>query len=333
MTDYNVGYKKPPVDHQFQKGQSGNPNGRRKGSLSFKKTFSKELNSNIILANGEKISKGEAIIKQAVNNAATGNEKSIKIVMPYMINDERDKNNEKVIKRLKEEFGLSDKDLKNYANTGFIYFNSTNILNEISKNQILDYNIALESVRTNCFFAILHSLDNVIDIANNIYRTMTEEYCFWENLEDFFIDTEIDEEKQNLLIQKYEKEREYTRPSFELYRLSFQFLLFFMDYRKRRYVELLEQNTDLHFYNKAEKEFFSRSSIQKKYKIYVSKHPEYELSEKEEMANFEVLKEKYKDFKHIKEYEKDMFEDIRKMKLEEFNPVIHWYFDKKKLDS
>ena len=133
MTDYNVGYKKPPVDHQFQKGQSGNPNGRRKGSLSFKKTFTKELNSKILLANGEKISKGEAIIKQTVNNAATGNEKSIKIVMSYMINDERDKNNEKVIKRLKEEFGLSDKDLKNYANTGFIYFNSTNILKEISK--------------------------------------------------------------------------------------------------------------------------------------------------------------------------------------------------------
>ena len=133
MTDYNVGYKKPPVDHQFQKGQSGNPNDRRKGSLSFKKTFTKELNSKILLANGEKISKGEAIIKQTVNNAATGNEKSIKIVMSYMINDERDKNNEKVIKRLKEEFGLSDKDLKNYANTGFIYFNSTNILKEISK--------------------------------------------------------------------------------------------------------------------------------------------------------------------------------------------------------
>jgi hypothetical protein len=28
-TDYDVGYRKPPKDHQFPKGQSGNPGGRR----------------------------------------------------------------------------------------------------------------------------------------------------------------------------------------------------------------------------------------------------------------------------------------------------------------
>lgn len=28
MSDYKVGYKKPPKEHRFKKGQSGNPNGR-----------------------------------------------------------------------------------------------------------------------------------------------------------------------------------------------------------------------------------------------------------------------------------------------------------------
>ena len=30
--DYKVGYKKPPLHTRFQKGQSGNPRGRPKGS-------------------------------------------------------------------------------------------------------------------------------------------------------------------------------------------------------------------------------------------------------------------------------------------------------------
>jgi hypothetical protein len=33
--DYVVGYGKPPVEHRFKKGLSGNPKGRRKGSKNF----------------------------------------------------------------------------------------------------------------------------------------------------------------------------------------------------------------------------------------------------------------------------------------------------------
>ncbi len=34
--DYTVGYGKPPVENRFQKGQSGNPGGRRRGTKTLR---------------------------------------------------------------------------------------------------------------------------------------------------------------------------------------------------------------------------------------------------------------------------------------------------------
>ena len=42
--NYDVGYKKPPMSTQFKKGQSGNKNGRPKGSLNMNTILNKELN-------------------------------------------------------------------------------------------------------------------------------------------------------------------------------------------------------------------------------------------------------------------------------------------------
>lgn len=39
----DVGYGKPPKKSQFKKGESGNPKGRPKGSLSFKTLMKKQL--------------------------------------------------------------------------------------------------------------------------------------------------------------------------------------------------------------------------------------------------------------------------------------------------
>ena len=42
--EYEVGYGKPPKGSQFQKGQSGNPRGPKKGSRGLKKDLHKALN-------------------------------------------------------------------------------------------------------------------------------------------------------------------------------------------------------------------------------------------------------------------------------------------------
>jgi Family of unknown function (DUF5681) len=79
-----VGYGRPPRHSQFAKGRSGNPKGRPKGSKNFGLVLEDELNTKIsINENGKRksITKREAVAKQIVNKAASGDTKAIPIVL------------------------------------------------------------------------------------------------------------------------------------------------------------------------------------------------------------------------------------------------------------
>src|ERR1043166_1696739 len=83
-SDYPVGYGKPPRHTRFKKGQSGNPKGRPKRTESFARLARRTLNERIaIRENGEHriISKLEAVLKQLVNKAATGDARAIRDVI------------------------------------------------------------------------------------------------------------------------------------------------------------------------------------------------------------------------------------------------------------
>ena len=80
-----VGYRKPPKHTQFARGNSGNPNGRPKGSRNFATVIQAELKRRVpVTEDGKrkKITKREAVAKQLVNKAASGDHPAIKLVMP-----------------------------------------------------------------------------------------------------------------------------------------------------------------------------------------------------------------------------------------------------------
>lgn len=82
--DYEVGYRKPPVHTRFQKGQSGNPSGRPKGSINVATALEKELNTPVtIKENGRTrtITKLQAAIKQLVNKAAGGDPRALHLLL------------------------------------------------------------------------------------------------------------------------------------------------------------------------------------------------------------------------------------------------------------
>jgi len=84
---YDVGYKKPPKNGRFKKGQSGNPNGRPKGSKNFVTILTKELNQKITVnENGKQknISRMEAMVKRLVAEALQGERRSLITLIDIM---------------------------------------------------------------------------------------------------------------------------------------------------------------------------------------------------------------------------------------------------------
>lgn len=81
---YQVGKGRPPRQHQFKPGRSGNSSGRPKGSRGVNAVIAKAMSEKVVVTeNGQRreISKLEAAAKQLANQAAGGDHKAAKLVM------------------------------------------------------------------------------------------------------------------------------------------------------------------------------------------------------------------------------------------------------------
>ena len=85
---YEVGYRKPPKNTQFQKGRSGNPQGRPKGTLNVATVLERTLREPVVInENGQRktITKMEAALKQLVNRAASGDLAALRQLMALVV--------------------------------------------------------------------------------------------------------------------------------------------------------------------------------------------------------------------------------------------------------
>jgi hypothetical protein len=78
------GYCNPPETTRFKKGQSGNPQGRPKGTLNMATVLERTLREKVVINESGKrktITKLEAAIKQLTNKAASGDLKALQLLV------------------------------------------------------------------------------------------------------------------------------------------------------------------------------------------------------------------------------------------------------------
>jgi hypothetical protein len=84
-SNYRVGYGRPPKEHQFQSGKSGNPSGRPKGARSFKTDLRDELCEVVSISDDNsqtiEVTKQRAIIKTLLRMAIAGDPRAIATIV------------------------------------------------------------------------------------------------------------------------------------------------------------------------------------------------------------------------------------------------------------
>jgi len=74
----------PPKDTRFRPGQSGNPNGRPKGSVSFQTLIERELRKSVVInehGRQKRFTKQEIIVRRLAHDGIKGDYKAIALLM------------------------------------------------------------------------------------------------------------------------------------------------------------------------------------------------------------------------------------------------------------
>lgn len=198
--DYAVGYARPPAASQFRPGQSGNPSGRRKGSI--KKNALPALNDErlktIILEEAYRsipindhngpidIPMAQAIVRSLAVNAAKGNQRAQRLFTELLTSVERDN------KKLHDE----------WLQTAINY--KVEWDEELARRKKFGIEAPLP---------IPHPDDIVIDMNSGAVRIngpMTrEDKVKWDELRDLKTAIKLDLDEMTILLAKQPDQRDY----------------------------------------------------------------------------------------------------------------------------
>jgi hypothetical protein len=97
-----VGYGKPPAEHRFKPGKSGNPRGRPRSLPELSELTAKELRRRgYVMVDGKRlsVSRLELVIKQLIANAAKGNPKPLGFLMAMIAKHEAKERRKAILAR------------------------------------------------------------------------------------------------------------------------------------------------------------------------------------------------------------------------------------------
>ena len=104
--DYNVGYGKPPANHQFQPGTSGNPKGRPKGIKNLSTDLEEELNQKVSVTEAgqqTQTTKQRAMIKTLFAKAMSGDVRASDVLIKLILGLEASRINSNQVEVLEDE--------------------------------------------------------------------------------------------------------------------------------------------------------------------------------------------------------------------------------------
>lgn len=336
MIDKNTGYKKPPKKNQFKKGQSGNPKGRPKGSISFKGMLKKELNSCIQTSEGT-ITKAEAMIKQVVNGAVLGNLKNVEQITKLYDPDKEDKN-KLFIDRVIDALNLTEKEVDALLDDKYPFLRSKDVLRELTKKDILSYENAVSSVIANIMIAHVYVLDKVINQAFLIYNTVIEESTYWETIDKVLFDLDVDEKIKNKMMKKYAKTRQYERPSDEIIQFSCKYIALLLMKKNNTFAEIRDTNSRIPYYQIALERCLNKADPNSVALKYKKEYPNTSYDKKDAKQDLDLYMYKYEQLRKL-EYnfsiESDSFnmtrndyDNINNLITECSDSLLKWYYKK-----
>lgn len=106
MTDYNVGFKKPPKHSRFKKGVSGNPRGRPKGTQNYESHIQEALNTRVRMTKDgvqRSVAAVEAVMMVQLEKALKGDTRAAKEVLAHARAVAPDNANELDISKVTDE--------------------------------------------------------------------------------------------------------------------------------------------------------------------------------------------------------------------------------------
>lgn len=220
-SNYNIGYGKPPKGSQFKPGQCGNFKGRPKG---IKRTdlddmLEKELQSLIPLTNGGKITKEMAIIKQICNKAANGDYKSGKLILNVKAKQQQNALGRSFLEKLIRDGYLTESNARDYVATSRLLTLNTlpNAVYNLHREYYVKKTMAYEAAKDMLFLSGIWDASLPIKRFSDILRDLSSEYYFWEGVDASLGCIDPDETEKERILSELEANREYARPSKELY--------------------------------------------------------------------------------------------------------------------